>query len=457
MKRWLPSLSALALAACAAPPNGAGGALPDGSVRYEATKAAPIKHIVLMIQENRSFDDLFAKFPGADGATEGPMKTPSGSVKEVRLKKVALAGLCDYSHGWNDFRNDVDGGKMDGFGLEGGGNKCPGKAGTGPYQYVEPSEIHPYWQIAKTYVLADHMFQTQGSGSFTAHQDLIRGNTAIDPAQTKNVVDFPSALPWGCDAPNGTTTSLLVWSDSALHYEGGAGPFPCFTYETLRDLLDAKHVSWRYYTPGEPHGLGAYWNAFDAIKAVRDGSQWQRNIVDEDQIFQDISNGKLPAMSWLIPDELNSDHPGNASDTGPSWVASVVNAIGESSYWDSTAIVVVWDDWGGFYDNVGPPLSDHWGGLGFRVPALFVAAYARTGTSGAGYVSHTQYEFGSILRFIEDTFGLGRLGTTDTRAKSIANSFDFKAPPRSFTPIISKYSREFFERQPPSGLPVDTQ
>jgi phospholipase C len=410
-----------------------------------------------MIQENRSFDDLFARFPGADGATEGSMKTGSGTVKEVRLRKVALAGLCDYSHGWIDFGNDLDGGKMDGFGLEGGGKKCPGKAGTGPYQYVEPSQIRPYWYLAKTYVLADHMFQTQGSGSFTAHQDLIRGNTAINADQTESVVDFPSALPWGCDAPKGTTTSLLVWQSSQLHYESGKGPLPCFTYETLRDLLDAKDVSWRYYTPGEPNGLGAYWDAFDAIEAVREGSQWTTNVVDENQIFTDITSGNLPSMSWLIPDELNSDHPGNSSDTGPSWVASVVNAIGQSSYWDSTVIVVVWDDWGGFYDNVAPPFSDHWGGLGFRVPAIFVSAYARTGASGTGLVSHTQYEFGSILRFIEDTFRLGRLGTTDTRAKSIAGSFDFKKPPRSFSPVPSKYSREYFEHQPPSGLPVDTQ
>ncbi len=149
-------------------------------------------------------------------------------------------------------------------------------------------------------------------------------------------------------------------------------------------------------------------------------------------------------MSWLIPDEPNSDHPGNASDTGPSWVASIVNAIGESKYWDSTAIVVVWDDWGGFYDNVLPPLSDHWGGLGFRVPALFVSAYARTGASGDGYVSHTQYEFGSILRFIEDTFDLGRLGTTDTRAKSIAEYLRFQgAAALIFTDHVEVLARVF--------------
>jgi len=172
----------------------------------------------------------------------------------------------------------------------------------------------------------------------------------------------------------------------------------------------------------------------------------------------DISNEALPAVSWIVPDRQNSDHPGAGSDTGPSWVASIVNAVGQSSYWSSTAIVVVWDDWGGFYDHVPPPFQDDWGGLGFRVPMLVVSPYAKQGQSSqGGYISHTQYEFGSILKFVEDNFGLGRLGTTDVRANSIADCFDFLQKPRPFKRIPAQYSRRYFEMQRPSYEPVDEE
>jgi phospholipase C len=417
-----------------------------------------ISHVVVVIQENRSFDDLFATFPGARGATEGLEKLPSGD-QYVPLKEVDLDSPCDWSHSWQNYVKDWDKGKMDEFNLEGGGVKCPGKVGTAVYQYVNPSEIGPYWAIAQQYVLADQMFQTQGSGSFTAHQDLIAGGTIINPSQTESLVDFPSTRPWGCDAPAGTVTSLLIANPpkKKLKKEYHKGPFPCLSYETMRDLLDANSVSWTYYSPSEPHGTGALWNAFDAIAAVRDGPEWKTNIRDSSKIFSDVKNNELANVSWVVPDDVNSDHPGVAKDYGPSWVASVVNAIGESKYWNSTAIVIVWDDWGGFYDNAPPPFMDQWGGLGFRVPMIVVSPYAREGTSGAGLVEHEQYEFGSILKFVENIWGLGQLGTTDKRATSIIDCFDFTQQPRQFQEIGSSYSRAFFEHQKPSYLPVDSE
>ena len=163
---------------------------------------------------------------------------------------------------------------------------------------------------------------------------------------------------------------------------------------------------------------------------------------------------------WVIPDRPTSDHPdpGPDGDTGPSWVASLVNAVGESSYWKSSAIVVVWDDWGGFYDHVAPPLTDHWGGLGFRVPMLVISPYAVKGSgSKGGYISHTPYEFGSILRFIEDDFSLGSLGRTDARATSMVDCFDFTQSPRKFVQIPSSFSRRYFEHRRLSTVPVDTE
>jgi phospholipase C len=265
------------------------------------------------------------------------------------------------------------------------------------------------------------------------------------------VIDFPTPASWGCDAAPGTVTSMITASG---HYLRDKGPFPCFTYATLRDLLDAKGLSWLYFTNTSHAHV---WNAFDAISAVRYGPEWQSNIViPQTQIYQTIANAQLPAVTWVVPDALDSDHPALHSDTGPSWVASIVNAIGESAYWPSTAIVVVWDDWGGEYDNVPPPQITGQG-LGMRIPMLIVSAYAREAAPNTpGYISHTQYEFGSILKFVEDNWGLGRLGTSDVGANSIIDSFDFKQPPRAFTPISSKYSKEYFKRRPPSGLPIDT-
>jgi phospholipase C len=430
-----------------------------------------IKHVVIVIQENRSFDDFFATFPGADGATggcaepygadalsESSGKCPSGD-QYVPLKKVDLVEPCDFAHGRTNFLSDYDDGKMDGFSLEGGGNNCTGKAGTKPYQYVNPKQIAPYWTIAEQYVLADRMFQTQGSGSFTAHQDLIAGGTILNRRKTKSVVDFPTSPPWGCDnADPKTVTSLLTWEHGMVKGTYHGGPFPCFSYATLRDLLDAKSVSWTYYSPPEPNGTGALWNAFDAIEAVREGKEWTTNIRNSDEFLNDVSSGALADVAWVVPDDNNSDHPSVTHDTGPSWIASIVNSIGESSYWNSTAIVILWDDWGGFYDNKKPAFFDHWGGLGFRVPMLIVSPYARESKPGkGGYISHTQYEFGSILKFVEDIWGLGQLGTTDTRATSIIDSFDFTQKPRMFVPIKAKYSREYFLHQKPSYKPVDTE
>jgi phospholipase C len=301
--------------------------------------------------------------------------------------------------------------------------------------------------MAQQYALADEMFPSESSGSFSAHQDLIRGDSALDA--NDRLVDFPSHGPWGCDASHGTTTPLL----SANGHYKLKGPFPCFTYATLRDTLDANGVSWRYYTPQLDTGglAGAYWDAFDAIGAVRNGPEWSSNISSpEKNVFKDISSGNLASVSWVIPDGQNSDHPSFAkTDTGPSWVASVVNAIGQRQYWSSTAIVIVWDDWGGWYDHVAPPQLD-FAGLGFRVPMIVVSPFAKP-----GYVSHTQYEFGSIVKFVEEVWGLPSLGTTDQRAASIDDIFNFAQKPRTFGKIGAKYPKAFFERQRSSNEPVD--
>ncbi|MGA9420468.1 MAG: alkaline phosphatase family protein [Candidatus Cybelea sp.] len=422
---------------------------------------SPITHIVLIVQENRTFNNLFATFSGATGATKAKKKV-SGRVESVTLKETGLGGQRNFNHNYSGFLSGYDNGAMDGFNLI----KFPssGKAeGNGPYEYVNPSEIAPYWQMAEQYGLANAMFATQGSASFPAHQDLIRGGTAIDSSDS--LIDNPPyGGAWGCDSAPGTKTSLI---STYLQVHRGNGPFPCTqdfpgsgtSYRTLRDLLDAASVSWKYYTPQIGQN-GAIWNAFDVISPVRFGSEWGTNVNwPETNVFNDIANGQLANMSWVIPDGANSDHPNKGTDTGPSWVASIVNAVGESQYWNSTAVIVVWDDWGGFYDPVAPPLPrDDQGGPGFRVPMLVISPYARIGNgSQGGYISNTVYAFGSIIRFIEDTFNLGRLGTTDGTSNSMDDMFNFYQSPRQYQSIGSKYSRSYFMHQKPSGIPVDTE
>jgi phospholipase C len=457
--------------------------------RRHGSGSSPIKHVVMIVQENRSFDNLFAKFPGADGATRGKKRVKVGSKyvdKWVTLKAMPLVLKHDIAHCWSSWKAAYDNGKMDGFNQE-SLNACGQgpPAGTYPYQYVKKSLIAPYWDIAEQWVLADHMFQTQGSGSFTAHQDLIRGGTCINQcgaspsSATESLIDNPTYWPWGCDAGPTVKTNLLT---GTLQYLKDQGPFPCSndfpngstSYETLRDLLDNAGVSWKYYTPcfspedqpgctpssgcgtkTPPNCDGSTLDAFDVIYPVRYGSEWGTAVSwPETNILDDISDGKLPQVSWVIPEDDANDHPGEnlpcGCDNGPSWVATVVNAVGESKYWNSSVIIVLWDDWGGFYDNASPKfLRDGWGGLGFRVPMMVVSPYALAGSSSqGGYISHTQYEFGSILKYIEDNWNLGQLGTTDTRATSIDDVLNYSQSPRQFKAIPSERDAKYFINRP---------
>ncbi len=415
--------------------------------------SSPISHVVIVVQENRTFNDLFATFPGTVGTTTGKELIGS-TVEPINLTEERLESPRTLRHTYGGYKTAYHDGAMDAFNLI--RFQTDGKyEGSLPYQYVNPADVAPYWDIASDYAIADHMFTTQGSSSFPAHQDLIRGGTAID--STESLIDDPNKTPWGCPAPPGTSTEVIT---TRLRYMRH-GPPPCTSdfpssgnYETLQELLDAKSVSWKYYTPSYQGSTGAIWNAFLVIASVfNDKTEWNAHISQpETNIFTDITGGTLPSVSWVIPDGINSDHPGYTSDTGPSWVASVVNAIGESSYWNSTAVVVVWDDWGGFYDEVKPPKLDKQGGPGFRVPMLIASPYV-----GKNEISHDTFEFGSIVRFIEDNWNLGRLGTTDETTKSISSMFDFNQSPRSFITIPSKRSKSFFLHQKPSGLPVDDE
>jgi phospholipase C len=179
------------------------------------------------------------------------------------------------------------------------------------------------------------------------------------------------------------------------------------------------------------------------VKHIYNGPDWRHDVLTPQKRFlTDVPAGKLAAFTWITPVCSDSDHVNCGGGYGPSWVAALVNAIGKSKFWDSTAIFVQWDDWGGLYDHVKPPFEDY-DGLGFRVPLLVISPYAKQ-----NHVSHVQYETASVLRFAEDVFGLDRLAAADARANSPAGDcFDFSKPPRKFVPIKAPKGRDFFLRQ----------
>ncbi len=445
--RALLLLCAVAAVACS---SGGGSDGPSVPVLPPPTQGPPqtgpegkyLKHIVVIVQENRTLNDIFAGFKGADTTMYGYTHT---GVK-VPLRAISFKG-SDILHNWRNAMADWNGGKMDGFDRSVFVNGQPAETYT--YAHLQRNLVQPYWTMAREYTLADHMFPTMFGPTFTAHIDLIASTTHLTSDIAE--VDGPTGQPWGCDAPPGTTTLLL----NPQRQEMGGGPFPCFTqYATMADTLDAAGVSWKYYAPDVRYAGGRLWSPFAAIKNVRYGPDWKNVVSPQTTVLKDAANGKLPQVSWVIPDAADSDHAGSQSDKGPSWVAGVVNAIGKSPDWSTTAIFVLWDDWGGWYDGVPPPQLD-FVGLGIRVPCIIISPYAK-----AGHVSHTQYEFGSVLRFIEETFQLPALGPasrgyTDTRARSPVDSFDFKQKPRAFRPIPAPYPPAFFLTQPASGVPPD--
>jgi len=436
-----------ALAGCSGSGTAGSGAVPlaggEGAPGSIPSTAAfgKISHVVVIVQENRSFDNLFYGYPGADTATAGT--TSSGAT--VALHPVTFTENYDLSHELVDYVRSYNGGAMNGFdrGSTGPLGGTGGIAGVPPdpqYAYVEPAETATYRTLAANYVLADRFFPSQVDSSFTAHQYLIA-------AQAGGTVDNPLlGIPWGCDSAPGNLVPTLL-----ANRTDGPGVTPCFTYTTLGDELDAAGVSWRYYAPAIGGDVGEIWSAYDAIKGIRYGPDWTKNVISPpSKALTDIAAGTLAGVTWIVPDLVDSDHPASNSTSGPDWVASIVDAVGASPYWKSTAIVVFWDDWGGWYDHVAPPQMGP-GGLGFRTPALVISPYAKR-----GYVTHVQFETGSIDRTIEGIFGIPTLSAADSRAVTLDDCFDFSQTPRPFSTV--RLRRPLFEllHRAPSKLPPDT-
>ncbi len=436
---------AMLLAACSAGSPGGPSQLPAARHTPLVAGIDKIQHVVIIIQENRSFDNLFQGYPGADTRSYGY----NGQGTKIALQPVGLATDWDILHNANGFFAACNGtGKipgtdcrMNGFDREKYlcGDHCPNA--NPPYSYVPHSDTTPYFTMAEQYVLADEMFASNfDASSFISHQYIIA-------AQAMRAVNYPDGI-WGCEG--GVTDTIATVSPER---EIPAKLIrACFNDTTLATELDDAGLSWRFYT-SRVGTSGGLWSAYQANYVVYNGPDWSEDVVTpQTKFFSDVSDGTLPTVSWITPTCANSDHAGCESDTGPSWVASLVNAIGESKYWDSTAIFVFWDDYGGWYDHVAPEYVDY-DGLGMRVPLLMISPFAKQ-----GLVSHVHYEHGSILKFIETRWGLAALSASDARATSPAPyAFDFSQSPRKFTAIPAKYSRAYFLKQPLDPRPPDSE
>src|SRR5579863_444141 len=405
-----------------------------------------ITHVVIIVQENRSVDNLFLGLKGAD--TQSYALNSVGD--RVDLLPVSFSAPYDLNHDHSGYAIESDSGKMDGFNLEHSTNckglkGCP-KADVAAYGYLPQKEVTPYFDMAEEYAFADHMFESNEGPSFPAHQYLISGTSTISQGSRLRVSENPQTaeqqFTGGCDSPPGSLAMLIDANGEELQET-----YPCYDRPTLMDLITDKGLTWRYYEWRTGAGL---WNAPDAIKHLQEGSQFSTEVVaPPSKVITDIGNGALASVVWVTPTAKASDHAHISNGTGPSWVASVVNAVGKSNYWDNTVIFLTWDDWGGWADHVSPVVYNSYE-LGFRVPAVIISPY-----TPKGYVSHRQHEFGSILKFVEKTFDLGSLGTTDVRADDFSDCFNFKGTPRSFTPIPAPLGADYFLKQGGGNGPPD--
>jgi phospholipase C len=488
------------------------------------TYNTPIRHVIVVVQENRTPDNLFQDpvliANGADISSTGFYKDSNGQRVVFPLAPIPLDTCYSPQHSHQAWLQMYDNGAMDGANLIfTKRSECMAVAPLPPtlsLSYVRNAlfdRVHrilgPYFQLAEQYGFADRMFQTNQGPSFPAHQFLFAGTSAPVPYNDPGgfYTWFAAENPdnteeTGCIAATGAIVQQIA--PNGQESKGYNGGYPCYEHPTLTDVLDraSPPVSWRYYAHAgsrSPKG-GHIWDAPDAINHICqpsgpggtcEGPEWKSNVVlGSQQVLTDICNGILANVTWVIPDGNWSDHAANpGDDAGPSWVAALTNYIGNSNnnagctpenYWSDTVILVTWDDWGGWFDHVAPwaiGYANHTGGqyvYGFRVPLIVVSAYNRhtRGVQGfTGYISSFNYDFGSILNFIEYAFGqsgnsLARVGPVqypyaDAFAPdllqgdpySLSDFFDFSQSHPFQTITGAKYPPRYFINY--KGLPED--
>jgi phospholipase C len=375
----------------------------------------PIKHVVFIIKENRSFNEFFATFPGARKTTLVGML--DGQPKPL-VRGTADRLPNDLPHDRTAAVKAVNGGKMDGFGLT-------GAAKLYAYSYLLEEDIPNYWYWAEEYVLSDNFFASANGPSFPNHLYTIAAqsggavdNTKQPFAGIREMQEQGLAKTWGCDAAEGATVEVVDSEGETELVD------PCFDFRTVGDLLSARDIPWAYYA-ATPNQDGYIWSAYNAIGRYRNDQElWDRHMRPVDELIADIEADRLPPVTWVTPRFELSEHPEFSLCHGENWTTEVINAIMRSPMWEDTAIFLTYDDWGGFYDPA-PPVSLDPIGLGIRVPTWTISPYAKRGV-----FDHKLGEFSTIVRFIEDNWGLTQLTHRDEQAHDMRSNFDFSQPPR---------------------------
>jgi len=365
----------------------------------------PIQHVVIIIKEGRSFDALFGRFPGAEGAVRG--EKADGALIDLARAGDRLGGSPDASSASAQLA--MGGGRMNQFDLIPGAALADGFLL--PFTQAWPDDIPNYWRYAQTFVLSDRTFSAVAGPAFPNLLHLVAAQSAL-------VTDNPtqSSDTWGCDAPAG----------ARVRTEPSAGNptwvFPCFNIANLPERLQARPVSWHFYGP-RPGADGYQTVVLNAIQTIRTSYLWNSNVTSDGQFLVDVLRQQLPAVSWLVPPGEFSERPTASLCEGENWTVQQINAVMKSSLWANTVIFVVWSHFGGFYDHLPPPQVDQFG-LGPRVPLLIISPYARP-----GFISHGQAELTSLVTFIERNFGLTPLSGRDAGANDLLENFDFRQAP----------------------------
>jgi phospholipase C len=417
-----------------------------------------IRHVIVIMEENRSFDSFFGTYPGADGIPRKhgvPTVCVPNGIGGCVKPFLDRNGANDSggAHGPLAGQKDVDGGRMDGFiritypGLvrrcrrHRHGKGCATLRHPSLMSYHDAGQIPNIWAYARNFVLQDHMFEPNWGWSLPAHLWLVSGWSA----QCRNPFRASTC-----------TTNLKGPS------EGPSAPLrrhphgPLYGWTDLTWLLHRYRVTWASYVQrgAAPDCLSGPISCYTHLRGPSTPGMWD-TLPDFTDVRQDrqkaaaqepvsrfyaaAARGNLPAVSWVTPNWADSDHPGGSLNSGQTWVTRLVNAVMRGPDWDSSAIFLAWDDWGGFYDHVKPPVVDS-SGYGLRVPALVISPFAKR-----GYVDHQVLSFDAYLKFIEDDFlGGQRLdpktdGRPDPRPDvredetalgNLADDFDFDQKPR---------------------------
>ena len=365
-----------------------------GHTTFAPDDPAPIQHIVFVIKENRTFDNYFGGFPGADGTTSG-ITSAGQRIELAELDDCDEAALCN---GWNCSLQSINNGKMNQFDLPTNNLDAYGR--------MTQADVPNYWAYAGRFALSDRFFSAVHGPSFPNHLFTVA-------PQSGGIMDNVSGSTGGmnCDGTASGTAPVMDQNGTVKQQS------PCVDIQTLPDLLQAAGITWRYY--GGPYG-----GILSTIRHIRNGPLWQNATASASQFLADAAAGNLPAVSWVLPPDGMGEHPPESVCQGENWTTQVLNTLMQSPEGSSTVGFILWDDFGGYFDHVPPPQIDRFG-LGPRVPLLIVSPFAKP-----GYVSHTLSEPSSLLKFVETRYHLSPLTGRDRNASDLLDSFNFSQPPQ---------------------------